>query len=92
MLARLPELADALEAKVETCRELASVLSINEIETFAAEVGTLARDAGYKPLLAWSDGLAEKASLFDLEGMGESLTGFAQLVDDIRSMGAEAAD
>mgnify|MGYP005627441661 CR=1 FL=1 len=92
VLARLPELADALEAKVETCRELASVLSINEIETFAAEVGTLARDAGYKPLLAWSDGLAEKASLFDLEGMGESLTGFAQLVDDIRSMGAEAAD
>jgi two-component system, sensor histidine kinase and response regulator len=81
-LAAMPELARALRGHRDQATELKGTLIIDEIEAFAAEVGAAAQAAGYGPLVEWSEAVAAKAEIFDLQGIVESLDAFLALVDE----------
>ena len=80
-LARLPGLIEVLEGKKDEVVELSSTLTINEIETFAAEMRELGEEYGYLPLVSWGEKLAESAENFNMEEMGKGLEGYAALVE-----------
>ena len=79
----LPALADALRLQVDRVDELASTLTINEIEDFATEMISLAVKHRFNPLEQWSEKLTDAAGMFDLDAMSLELDSFERLIDSL---------
>ncbi len=83
VIEKLPELADALEAKRGICEELASTMDMNEIELFAAEVKGVGEEYGYPPVIKWAETLAEQTGMFDMDAMSKTLEGYAEVLEEL---------
>lgn len=81
--ATLPALIGRLEEQIPQYRELASTLTVNEIEAFAAEIGSVPEASSYPPLSTWAERLESQARSFDVDGMTRTLNAFPDLIDSI---------
>ena len=82
---KLPELVEVLVEKKGVVDELASTLTINEIEQFAGEMEALGKEYGYPPLVSWGEELAQSAGSFDMDAMAKGLEGYPNLIDAVRA-------
>ncbi len=80
VLARLPELAAKLKERRATARELATTLTINDIEEFAEEMKDFGERFGYPPLVSWSEKLTDAAGMFDMDAMTATLNTYEDLI------------
>jgi HPt (histidine-containing phosphotransfer) domain-containing protein len=74
------ELTEKLEAKLDTVAHLKTTLTINEIEDFGRAMSQLAEEYEYPPLAKWAELISDHASMFDIDGLTESLMGYEQLL------------
>ena len=81
--ARLPELIKQLEDRRGVCEDLAQTLTINDVEDFANEMQELACVYQYQPLLAWGEKLLIEATMFDMDGISDTLGGYVNLIDNL---------
>ena len=81
--ARLPELLRELEVQVSVCANLATTLTVNEVDDFAIAIQKLGGDFEVPPIVQWGERLAEQMSIFDMDAVAQSLSAFAQLVEEI---------
>ena len=58
-------------------------MSIGEIEIFAAEIEALGKEYGYPPLVSWGVKLSGQVTLFEMDGMQQTMACFPALIDDI---------
>ncbi|MAF10463.1 hypothetical protein CMK11_08425 [Candidatus Poribacteria bacterium] len=84
--AQAAELLPDLRELVETCDDLSTTLSMDEITEAGEKVQALGEGSGVTALVAWGDELAAKASLFDIDALGPLLSDFAGIVAQIESV------
>ncbi len=84
--AQAADLLPDLRELVETCDDLSTTLSMDEIAQVGEKVRELGEGAGVTALVAWGDELAAKASLFDIDALGPLLSDFAGIVAQIESV------
>jgi two-component system sensor histidine kinase/response regulator len=85
VIAKLPELAEKLEAKEGECEQLALTLTINDIEIFAQEVKALGEGYEYPLAVKWGETLEGQAGMFDLDEMSKTLGEYDMLIADLRA-------
>ena len=85
VIAKLPELAEKLEAKEGECEQLALTLTINDIEIFAQEVKALGEGYEYPLAVKWGETLEGQAGMFDLDEMSKTLGESDMLIADLRA-------
>jgi len=73
-------LAGKLKEKLDTVEHLKTTLTINEIEDFAGAMSQLAEEYDYPPIAKWAEEVSDHASMFDIDGLTESLMGYEQLL------------
>jgi len=85
-LEALPELADILENNIQRCKEIADILTINEIEDFANEMRALGEKYQYPPLSQWAEDLESQAMNFEMEALAQTLDKFEQIIKNIKAL------
>ena len=73
-------LSEKLKANLASVEGFRSTLRINEIEDFASTMSQLAEEYDYSPLAKWADKVSDQASMFDIDGLAESLLGYERLL------------
>ncbi len=86
VMQKLPELAEKLEAKQDTGKELSTTLDMGGIESFASEVKDLGEKYSYPPVAKWAEALTEQAGMFDMDGIQETLKRYPKLLDQISDL------
>ena len=86
MLAQLPDLIKQLEMRRSDSDALSQTLTINEIEIFANEMKMLGDQTGYPPLSQWANQLIVQATTFDMDGIVQTLDGYADLLSEARTL------
>jgi hypothetical protein len=61
-------------------------MSINDIEAFALQMQQQGSDYGYPPLVSWGKRLADRAVMFDLNGIAETLDSFPHCIRELEAM------
>ena len=75
-----------LEKQKSVCEELSQTLGIGDIENFANRMRGLGNRHDYAPLVQWSEKLSEQAATFDLDNMGQTLSEFPGLIEDLQPL------
>ena len=83
---RLAELLPVLQGQQERCDKLGKTMSINDIEAFALQMQQQGSDYGYPPLVSWGKRLADRAVMFDLNGIAETLDSFPHCIRELEAM------
>jgi signal transduction histidine kinase/DNA-binding response OmpR family regulator len=83
---RLAELLPVLQGQQERCDKLGKTMSINDIEAFALQMQQQGSDYGYPPLVSWGKRLADRAVMFDLSGIAETLDSFPHCIRELEAM------
>jgi hypothetical protein len=84
--ARLPDLLVEMAGRESHAENLAQTLTINDAEDFAAWLKDLGDTNELSPLIQWADRLAEQTSMFEMEGMADTLKSYPALLEEIRSL------
>ena len=83
---KLPELLEEMKSRMATWEALSETLSINDIETFANELGALGESYGSGRLAKWGEELANQASMFELDKMGVLMKEYPNLVSELENL------
>ena len=83
-LKQVPALIEKLESRKTTCADLAMTLTINDVESFAADVQDLAAAHRFDQVGDWAGLLAQKCMAFDMNGVAEALGSYDRLVDSLK--------
>ena len=67
-----------------TWEEISSTLTINDVELFASRMQEVGTSYGFAPLSDWGAQLGAQAATFDMGSMGQTLSEFPQVVEDLK--------
>ncbi|MDM8536641.1 ATP-binding protein [Desulfobacterales bacterium HSG17] len=84
-LERLPELTDILEKNIQRCKDIAEILTINEIDEFAKEMKDLGENYKYPLLFQWAETLEAQSRNFDMESLPQTLDRFEQIFKNLKT-------
>ena len=87
---KIPDLLKALEAHSDNWENLSETLSINDIESFANEVGSLGAQYGSGRIAKWGEELASQASMFELDKMGILMKAFPNLIAELEATSVDS--